>query len=151
MELDQPDALDRFAFDMLDAGDVEEVVLIIVDDEAFHLRRVHPAVRLGHIQHGHPQIWEDVPRHAIDCQKPHQCNGYDHRQKRDRASQCKRYQVHRAASARSAAPGPPSAPRRHQWKLRAGTMSLSLLAKSEAPQKSTMTGGALEPIRTSMS
>src|SRR6478736_7917589 len=33
LELDQPNALDRFAFDMLDAGDVEEVVLIIVDDE----------------------------------------------------------------------------------------------------------------------
>src|SRR6266478_5655799 len=57
LELDQPYALDRFAFDMLDAGDVEEVVLIIVDDEPFHLRRVHAAVGLGHIQDGNPQIW----------------------------------------------------------------------------------------------
>ena len=105
LELDQRHALDRFAFDMLDAGDVEEVVLVVVDDEPFHLRRVHAAVRLGDIQDGHPEIREDVPRHPIDRQKTHQCNGYDHRQKRDRASQCKRHQVHRAASARSAALG----------------------------------------------
>ena len=44
--------------------------------------------------------WEDVPRHAIERQKTHQRSGYDDRQKRDRASQCKRHQVHRAASAR---------------------------------------------------
>ena len=103
LELDQPYALDRFAFDMLDAGDVEEVVLVIVDDEPFHLRRVHAAVRLGHVQDGHPEIREDVPGHAIDRQKTHQCNGYDHRQKRDRASQRKRHQVHRDASAGFAA------------------------------------------------
>ncbi len=89
LELDQPDALDRFAFDMLDAGDVEEVVLIIVDDEPFHLRRVHAAVRLGHIQDGHPKIWKNVPGHPIDRQEAHKRNRYDHRQKRDRASQCK--------------------------------------------------------------
>ena len=100
LELDQRHALDRFALDVLDAGDVEEVVLVIVDDEPFHLRRVHAAVGLGHVQHGHPEIREDVPRHAIERQKTHQCNGYDHHQKRDRASQCKRHQVHRAASAR---------------------------------------------------
>jgi hypothetical protein len=75
---------------MLDAGDVEEVVLIIIDDEPFHLRRVDAAVRLGHIQDRHPEFWEDVPGHAIERQKTHQCDGYDHRQKRDRASQCER-------------------------------------------------------------
>ena len=89
LELDQRDALDRLAFDMLDPGDVEEVVLVIVGDEPFHLRRVEPAVRLRHIQHGHPQVREDVPRHAIERQKTHQRSGYDDRQKRDRASQCK--------------------------------------------------------------
>ena len=71
LQLDQRDALDGFAFDMLDAGDVEEVVFVIVDDEPFHLRRVHAAVRLGDIQNGHAEIREDVPRHATDRQKTH--------------------------------------------------------------------------------
>ena len=99
LELDQRHALDRFAFDMLDAGDVEEVVFVIVDDEPFHLRRVQAAVRLGHIQDGHAQIREDVARHAIERKTPHQRNGDYHHQKGDRAAQCKRYQVHRVASA----------------------------------------------------
>ena len=38
-------------FDVLDAGDVEEVVLVVVGDEPFHLRRVHAAVRLGDVDH----------------------------------------------------------------------------------------------------
>ena len=91
LELDERDALDRLAFDMLDSGDVEEVELVVIGDEPFHLRRVEPAVRLRHVEHGHPQIGEDVPRHAIERQKTQQCNGYDHHQKRDRASQCKRH------------------------------------------------------------
>src|SRR5437899_11884512 len=37
LELDERHALDRLAFDMLDAGDVEEVVLVVVGDEPFHL------------------------------------------------------------------------------------------------------------------
>ncbi len=120
LELDQPDALDRFAFDMLDAGDVEEVVLIIVDDEPFHLRR--------DIQDGHPEIREDVPRHSIDRQKTHQCDGYDHRQKRNRASQCKRHQVHQDASAGFTAP---SAPRRR--KLGGHFEEMRLICPSKRP------------------
>ena len=100
LELDERNALDRFAFDVLDAGDVEEVVLVVVRDKPFHLRWVQAAVRLGHIQHGHPQIREDVPRHAIERQKTQQCSGDHRNQKRDRASQCKRHQVHRAGSTR---------------------------------------------------
>src|SRR5712672_573480 len=41
LELDEPNALDRLAFDVLDAGDEEEVVFVVVDDELLHLRRVH--------------------------------------------------------------------------------------------------------------
>src|SRR5882757_1219428 len=130
LELDQPDALDRFAFDMLDAGDVKEVVFIVVDDEPFHLRRVHAAVRLGHIQDGHPKIREDVPRHAIDREKTHQCDGYDHRQKRDRTSQCKRHQVHRDASVGFTGP---SATRRHHRKLTGHFREMRRICSSKRP------------------
>ncbi len=68
LQFDEPDALDRLALDMLDPGDVEEVVLVIVDDEPLHLRRVHAAERLRHIQHGDAQIREDVSRHAVERQ-----------------------------------------------------------------------------------
>jgi hypothetical protein len=84
LELDQRYALDRFAFDMLDAGDV-----VVVGDEPFHLRRIQASIRLRDVDGWHTQVGKDVPRHAIDRQKTCQCNGYDHRQKRDRAPQCK--------------------------------------------------------------
>ena len=38
-----------FDFDVVDAVDVEEVVLVVVGDQPFHLRRVHAAVGLGHV------------------------------------------------------------------------------------------------------
>jgi signal transduction histidine kinase len=50
---------------------------MIDDGLGFQLVPWHPvqsAVRLRHIQHGHPQIREDVPRHAIERQKPRQCS-----------------------------------------------------------------------------
>jgi hypothetical protein len=100
LQLDQRNALDRFAFDVLDAGDVEEVVLVVIGDEPFHLRWVQAAIRLRHIQHGHAQIREDVPRHAIERQKPRQYGCHNRNEERDRPSQCKRHQVHRAASVR---------------------------------------------------
>jgi hypothetical protein len=66
LELDQGDALDVLALDVLDAVDVEEVVLVIVGDEPFHLGGVHAAVRLGDVQRRHPEVGEDVARHALD-------------------------------------------------------------------------------------
>src|SRR5258706_12043358 len=99
LELDQRYALDRFAFDMFDAGNIEEMLFVIVDDEPFHLRRIKAAIRLRDGDGWHPEIREDVPRHATDRQKTHYRNSYDHHQKRYRASQCKRHQVHRDALA----------------------------------------------------
>jgi len=86
LELISPPPWIDLLFDMLDAGDVEEVVLIIMS-KPFHLRRVDAGVRLGHIQDRHPDLGR-CPGNATERQKTHQCDGYDHRQKRDRASQC---------------------------------------------------------------
>ena len=41
-QLHQRRALDALAFDVIDAGDVEEVILVVVSQVAFHLSRVHP-------------------------------------------------------------------------------------------------------------
>jgi hypothetical protein len=111
LQLDQRNALNRLAFDVLYAGDIEEVVLVVVGDEPFHLGWVQAAIGLRHIQHGHPQIREDVPRHAIERQKPRQCGRHDRNQKRDRPSKCERHQIHgvtpagRRARGRASAPG----------------------------------------------
>jgi hypothetical protein len=110
LQLNERDALDRLAFDVLDAGDVEEVVLVVVGDEPFHLRRIQATVRLRHIQYRHPQIRKDVSRHAIERQKPRQCDRYDRDHKRDRPPQCERHQVHGVTSAGRRALGRANAP-----------------------------------------
>src|SRR4030095_12667644 len=66
-ELEQRDVLDRARFDMLNAGDVEEVILVIRREKALHLRRVHPAVRLRDVDHRQIEVREDVYGHSRDC------------------------------------------------------------------------------------
>jgi hypothetical protein len=39
--------LDRLRFDVFDAGDIEKMVLVVIDEKAFHLSRVHPAIGTG--------------------------------------------------------------------------------------------------------
>ena len=77
-ELHQRRALDRLRFDVLDAVDVEEVVLVVVGEEPFHLRGVHAAVRLGHVDDGHAQIGKDVARIRMMANKPFKIDGNHH-------------------------------------------------------------------------
>ena len=46
IELHQRHALDVLRFDVVNAVDVEEVILVVVGDQPFHLLRVHSAVGL---------------------------------------------------------------------------------------------------------
>ena len=48
---------------MLDAGDVEEVVLVVVGQVAFHLQRVHAAIGLCDVDGRDAQGREDVTSH----------------------------------------------------------------------------------------
>ena len=65
VQLHQRHALHVPRLDVVDAADVEEVVLVIIGDEAFHLRRVHAAVRLADVDHGQIQVREDVDFHPF--------------------------------------------------------------------------------------
>ena len=67
-ELHQRCALDVPRFDVVDAVDVQEVVLVIVRKKAFHLRRVHAAIRLGHVDYGQVQAGKDIDGHLANCQ-----------------------------------------------------------------------------------
>jgi hypothetical protein len=53
LKLDERDTLDRFRLDVLNARDVEEVVLVVIGEVAFHLCGVHPSIGLGHVNRGY--------------------------------------------------------------------------------------------------
>ena len=54
--------------DVVDARDVQEVILVIVRQKPFHLRRVHAAVGLADINHRQIQAGEDVDGHLPNRQ-----------------------------------------------------------------------------------
>ena len=73
------EALDIAALDVMNARDVEEVVLVVEGEQRFHLRRVHAAVGLHDVDHRQVQIREDVDLHPTQGQpaaddQPGQCN-----------------------------------------------------------------------------
>jgi hypothetical protein len=94
LQLDQCCALDRFGFDVLDAGDVEKMILVIVDQKPFHLGRVHAAIRLGDVKHRHAKVWENVSWHPLDGEKAGKDGSENKHQNGDGPTQGKRYQVH---------------------------------------------------------
>src|SRR5438105_4824969 len=95
LKFDQADALDGFRFDVLDAVDVEEVILVIVNQESFHLRRVDATIRLRHVENRHAEIGKDVTWHPIDGDDPGEdCRDDDH-ENGDRPPKSKLYEVHR--------------------------------------------------------
>ena len=50
---------------MLDAGDVEEMVFVVVGQVTFHLQRIHPAVGLRDIDRRNAQGRKDITRHLL--------------------------------------------------------------------------------------
>ena len=67
-QLHQSRALDAFALHVIDAGDVEEVILVVISEEAFHLRGIHAAVGLRDVDGRIADLREDVDGHALDRQ-----------------------------------------------------------------------------------
>ncbi|TXT29868.1 MAG: hypothetical protein FD138_2366 [Planctomycetota bacterium] len=114
-ELHQRRPLDVAALDVMDAVDVEEVVLVVVGQQPFHLRRVHAAIRLADVNHRqierredvhrHPREWQldaELPQRGIECFGPHgHERGQQNRNHRhhhgDRAAERKDDRIHAAA------------------------------------------------------
>ena len=67
-QLHERRALDAFTIHVVDAGDVEEVILVVVREVAFHLRGVHAAVGLRHVDGGVSDLRKDVGGHALDSE-----------------------------------------------------------------------------------
>ncbi len=74
-QLHQRRALDAFALDMLDAGDVEEVVLVIEGHVAFHLGGIHAAIGLSHVNRRASDLGKNIDRHALHRQQGEECDG----------------------------------------------------------------------------
>ena len=74
-QLHQGRALDTLAFHVVDAGDIEEVILVVVSQVSFHLGRVHAAVRLRDVDGRIADLRKDIDRHAPDREDGAQRNG----------------------------------------------------------------------------
>ena len=72
---------------MLDPRKVKEVILVIISEIALHLRRVHAAKRLGHIDRRNPQRRENITRHLSQGQHGAQNEANDGHHDRERAAQ----------------------------------------------------------------
>jgi len=77
VELHQGHALDVLRLYVVDAGDVEEVVLVIVGEQPLHLGGVHAAVRLGDVDDREVQVREDVDGHPEEGEAAPECDGDD--------------------------------------------------------------------------
>src|SRR5439155_15042873 len=68
LELDDGGTLNRLRLHMLDASDVKEVILVVIGEVTFHLRRVHAAEWLRDVNGGNTQRGENVTWHLAQCQ-----------------------------------------------------------------------------------
>ena len=89
-----------FDFDVMDAVDVEEVVLVVVGDQPFHLLRVHAAVGLADVDDRQVQGGEDVHLHPAEGQHAGEGDAGDQHHDRDRPAEGGGDRVHRLATQR---------------------------------------------------
>src|SRR5260370_11744345 len=79
-QLHQRGALNALAIDRLNTCDVEEVVVVVVGKEPFHLRRSHTAIRLRYVDDGVAHLRKDVCAHSA---KRHDESNQDRDQRDD--------------------------------------------------------------------
>jgi hypothetical protein len=97
VELHDRHSLHILGFDVVNPADVQEVVLVIVRQQAFHLRRVHPAVGLADVDDRQVQVREDVDRHPERRQDAPQRHGDDGDHHRERAAHREGDRIHEGA------------------------------------------------------
>jgi hypothetical protein len=64
VQLHQRRALHVTRLDVMNSADIEEVVLVVVGEKPFHLRRVHAAIGLADVDHRQVEAGEDVDFHS---------------------------------------------------------------------------------------
>src|SRR5439155_12129597 len=99
-QLQERDALDILAFNVLNSGDVEEVILEIVGEVTFHLLRVHAAVGLCNVNRGRAEVWKNVHWHASQGKECTERHSYHSHHDGNRSRQGCKYQLHIAPTSR---------------------------------------------------
>ncbi len=67
-QLHQRSALNAFAIDCLNARDVEEMILVVIGKESFHLRGSHATIRLRDIDDRIAHLRENIRTHLTERQ-----------------------------------------------------------------------------------
>ncbi len=65
-QLHERRALHGTGLHVVNAANVQEVILVIIHEVAFHLGRVHAAIRLRHVDDRFSQVREDIHLHALN-------------------------------------------------------------------------------------
>src|SRR5207302_7638367 len=93
-QFQQAYVLDGFGFDRLDSCDVEEVILVVVHEIAFHLRWRHAPVWLCYVNHRQIQVRENIDRHAHKGENRAQGHTDHENDHGDRIPQCAAQEPH---------------------------------------------------------
>ncbi len=80
---------------MLDASDVKEVILVVIGEVTFHLRRVHAAEWLCDVNGGNTQRGENVTWHLAQCQDRAKRHSNHRHHNRERAAHRRLNEIHR--------------------------------------------------------
>src|SRR5438445_4652817 len=63
LQFDDRRALNGLGLDVLDAGDIQEMVFVIISEITFHLGGVHAAIRLRDVNRRNAESRENIARH----------------------------------------------------------------------------------------
>src|SRR5215470_5375531 len=85
-QLQQPYILNSFRLNRLNAGDVEEVIFVVVDEISLHLRWRHPAVWLRHVDYRQVQVRKNIDGHPDKREYRAEGHSDDHNDHRDRVA-----------------------------------------------------------------
>ncbi len=60
------ESLNIARLDVMNAADVQEMVLVMKGEQAFHLRRIHTPIGLDHVNDRLIQVREDIDLHTAE-------------------------------------------------------------------------------------
>src|SRR6266571_3695263 len=93
-KLEQRLPRDASAFHVIDAGDVEEVIFVVVRQISFHLLWIHAAIRLGHIDHRIADLRKYIHWHSLKRQHGSKRNRDERNDNSQWTTKCKQYESH---------------------------------------------------------